>query len=359
MTNLDFYFLFPKIYHNLLFMLVLITCMRIINNGRHLFFVNFGYTKARSLLFITVLLIAFLPIPWSLGGDRLSYVEYFKSFELGKAVEIKKDFLFYKLMELFSFFTNYTFFYFVIAFVYVYSRYYFAKKQIPNNIYLMLLAFLSSFSFYAYGTNTIRAGFAISILLFAITYWKKNWLFYPLLLLSWSVHGSVIIPIFALLIAKFYTKPKLYYRLWFISIAVSFASGKYFELFFANLMNDSRSSYLIKVTSKILYNIGFRWDFLIYSSLPVFIGGYYLFKLKFINKFYSIIFSTYLITNLFWILIIRSNFSDRFAYLSWFLYPIILVYPPLVAQIWKNSSIKVAFLLFINAFFTYFMFLKG
>ena len=35
----------------------------------------------------------------------------------------------------------------------------------------------------------------------------------------------------------------------------------------------------------------------------------------------------YLTANAFWILVIRSSFSNRFAYLSWFLMAIIIFYP--------------------------------
>lgn len=57
------------------------------------------------------------------------------------------------------------------------------------------------------------------------------------------------------------------------------------------------------------------------------VGWYYIYRKKFNDRFYTLIYNSYLLTNIFWILVIRANFSDRFAYLSWFLIPFLLVYP--------------------------------
>ena len=42
--------------------------------------------------------------------------------------------------------------------------------------------------------------------------------------------------------------------------------------------------------------------------------------------------------NAFWIMVIRAEFSNRFAYLSWFLYPIVLAYPLLKLKIWPKTQ---------------------
>ena len=70
--------------------------------------------------------------------------------------------------------------------------------------------------------------------------------------------------------------------------------------------------------------IGFRWDFLLYGSVPILEGIYFVFKRKYNNQFYCILLSTYILTNAFWVLINEVPFSDRFAYLSWFMMPLLL-----------------------------------
>lgn len=47
----------------------------------------------------------------------------------------------------------------------------------------------------------------------------------------------------------------------------------------------------------------------------------------------------YLLSNTFWILVIRANFSDRFAYLSWFIYSIVLLYPLVTHSIVKRQGL--------------------
>lgn len=362
MSNLELYEWMPKVYHHLMFAMVLFSCGKILhtNNFRiiHFFSPRPEKPEVFFLLLVTIFFIGFLPVPWKVGGDRAVYAELFNTLQSRSQLDIHNDFLFYTVAELFSLFSTYTFFFVFVAGIYCYSRYHFAKKMVPQYTYLMLLMFFSSFAFYAYGTNTLRAGLAISFLLTATSYWKKEVFFYPLLIIAWFIHGSVIIPIVALLLAKFFNKPHLYLLGWCVSLIVSFISGNFFEQIFARFTNDARSFYLLVDVNNTAYHIGFRWDFILYSLFGVIIGWYYLFKIKLKSSFYSFIYSAYLIANSFWILVIRSNFSDRFAYLSWFLYPIILIYPLLVVPIWKKQNLRVATIIFINALFTYSLFLR-
>ena len=60
---------------------------------------------------------------------------------------------------------------------------------------------------------------------------------------------------------------------------------------------------------------------------------------------------------MFWIIVINASFSNRFAYLSWFLYPIVLSYPLLRMSIWKNQGRKTAYILIAHSLFTYLMWL--
>ena len=51
----------------------------------------------------------------------------------------------------------------------------------------------------------------------------------------------------------------------------------------------------------------------------------HIFVKKFDDKLYKQLFAIYLIVNGFWVLIIRANFNNRFAYLSWFMLAIIIL----------------------------------
>ena len=93
-----------------------------------------------------------------------------------------------------------------------------------------------------------------------------------------------------------------------------------------------------------------------YSAIPIILGYYITIKRKIENKKYSILLSTYLLANAFWIMVIRAQFSDRFAYLSWFLYPVVLSYPLLKMDIWgRKQGVCAYWILLGHLSFTLFM----
>jgi hypothetical protein len=74
------------------------------------------------------------------------------------------------------------------------------------------------------------------------------------------------------------------------------------------------------------------------------------------DPFYVRLVNTYLMANGFWVLVINTSFSNRFAYLSWFLMPWVLIYPFLPGKVLRtprNGSI--ATVLFAHYMFTYLM----
>ena len=75
---------------------------------------------------------------------------------------------------------------------------------------------------------------------------------------------------------------------------------------------------------------------------------------------YLLLFGMYVYSNAFWIMVIRSSFSNRFAYLSWFLYPVVLAYPMLRFPLWKQRhGQKTALVLLAHFAFTLVMWLIG
>ena len=87
-------------------------------------------------------------------------------------------------------------------------------------------------------------------------------------------------------------------------------------------------------------------------------GGYYIFKKEFFNREYIMLYNTYIITNIFFVLVIRANYIDRFGYLSWMLMPILLIYPLLKQKMFERQNIVIAFTLILNELFTFIMYLR-
>ena len=72
---------------------------------------------------------------------------------------------------------------------------------------------------------------------------------------------------------------------------------------------------------------GFRPDFIFYSAFPVISGYYAVFKHGYRSTTYQCLFNTYLIVNSIWMLCMYASYTNRIAYLSWLMLPVVLVYP--------------------------------
>ena len=179
-----------------------------------------------------------------------------------------------------------------------------------------------------------------------------------LMLLALFIHRSSMLPSVMALTSLFYLKDtKVALRFWYASIVLSLFAGPAFEHFFASLGFDDRmSAYTAEGSSDGLLYSGFRFDFLFYSAFPVWMIWYVTQRRKFNNPEYSVYANTYLLCNAFWILVIRASFSNRFAYLSWFLYPLVIAYPLMRMNLWKDQDRKTAIIFFFYTGFTFFMF---
>lgn len=90
--------------------------------------------------------------------------------------------------------------------------------------------------------------------------------------------------------------------------------------------------------------------------MPVIMGYYVKFKYQLEDKLYDTMLNIYLTCNGIWMLCMYAQFTNRIAYLSWFMYPILLVYPcyaigdethPLVLIRKKVVLLHLAFTLFM------------
>ena len=54
-------------------------------------------------------------------------------------------------------------------------------------------------------------------------------------------------------------------------------------------------------------------------------------------------------------MVIRSAFSNRFAYLSWFMYPTVVAYPLIYLPLWEDQDRKTGWILLGYCAFTAFM----
>lgn len=240
-----------------------------------------------------------------------------------------------------------------------------------NNVWMAFLFCVASYSFLSYGVNGIRNGLACSIVMFAISMLnkqeKKNYLYAALLLIAATgIHTSAIVPATALVLSVLLIKrTKAAIVIWLVSIIISLIVGNSIIQLIPDFGLDmSRFEQYISMgedsdAMQHFANTGFRLDFLLYSAVPIIMVWYLTIKRNFNDFTYNVIANTYILANSFWIIVIRAAYTNRFAYLSWFLYPIVIVYPLVRMKVWENQNQKVAWILMAYVGFTVTMFLLG
>ena len=252
-------------------------------------------------------------------------------------------------------------FFLLCAIVYVGSLWWACKRWFKGFYLYAFIICIGAYSFWGYGVNGIRNGLATSLLILAFSYYDKKWIMLSLFVICTGIHQTATLPIIAFCFGFFYRDTKAILIGWLMAIPLSLVAGSYFEIFFANLGFDTRlTNYILNENLNASFaSSGFRWDFLVYSAIPVYMGYHYIFERGYKDKLYIQLFNTYLISNAFWIMIIRASFSNRFAYLSWFMIPIILIYPLLKKTIWQNQYAKIGLVIFFHYLFSYIMFIRN
>jgi hypothetical protein len=333
---------YSALYYFCLLIIVLITFTRskstTITNSKS---IKSNQSLGFLLLLFTLLYMGLRPISGRYFGDMATYATSFERYQMGATDMFKEDIVFDFFMQVCAKSMSVNFFFLVCTLLYVLPLWFACKKWFKEYHFYAFLALIISFSFWAYGTNGIRNGIATSLFLYAIS--RDKIVFKVLLvLLAIGIHKSILIPTAALCLTYFYADPKKYFYGWLLCIPVSLVSGGFWEGLFAGLMAGNRASYLTdgNINNDNFSSTGFRWDFVIYSSAAVYSAYYFIFKKKFVDEKYNRLVCMYLAANAFWILVIRANFSNRFAYLSWFMMGIIIVYPFLTKiQIKKQHQV--------------------
>ncbi|MFZ7132235.1 MAG: EpsG family protein [Eubacteriales bacterium] len=349
------------IFYNVLLAIVLFTAISYTaRDNKYLLNVSINKHQAMLLLVFMIMIIAWRDWESPHFGDSKVYgIKIVQAAQYAE-VELWDDWGFNWLTllwgkaglspELFFFFT---------ASVYCLPMYIVSRRLAVNYAFVLLLFCVSSFSFYAFGVNGIRNGMASSIVLLAMVYRSKKWAMALLVLVAFSLHVSMILPLGAILITSFYKKTSFYLWFWLLSIVISLFTGKYFQTLFLNVdfISQYGGRYLSEAGSDYNYDLfsgtGFRWDFVMYSTAPIVIGYYTTQVKKLTNDTYSFFFNTYLVNNAIWILVINANYSNRIAYLSWFLMPIIIGYPVVKFSGFKYRNHVIAATLLTYYGFTY------
>lgn len=375
MSSIDF--VEPYFYSTVYFIFFLVICWatflyHVGSNTQKILYAESSPIQLAALVLslMVTLFLGLRPVSSSFVDTIMYSISYERIELVFRPIDLKTEWLWTNLTVFCkSIGLNINEYFLVIEIVYIGGMFVFAWKQMRKNLWLMMLFFLIAFQAYSFGTNGIRNGMACSIVLVALAFLANaeeskfsKFLAFLLLFFAFGIHRSTMLPIVAALATYFYVRnTKLAIRFWLASIAISLAAGPIIEQFFVSLGFDDRMANYssVNMTEDLAQHFsgtGFRMDFLLYSSVPVVMIWYVTRYRHFTDRAYTMFANTYLLCNAFWIMVIRSTFSNRFAYLSWFLYPVVMAYPLLRMNLWKDQDRRTALIFFFYSGFTFAMF---
>lgn len=299
-----------------------------------------------------IVLLGLRPVSYAFG-DMGNYAKQFSRFVVG-VESIRGDLVFEGLMWVFARFFNAGWFFFVCTLIYlvpiVISARLFADRYWP----LVFFFAVAQFDFYGYGVNGLRQGMAASIFILGVVVDKK-WLKFIFSVLAVGLHKSFLVPVFFLMLINFFWDYRYYLVLWLLCLLSSLLVPSISEFFATSLFSRAEySSYINPDQSFVeeLREVGFRWDFVLYSAFPILVGGFFLYYRRVIDETYQKLYSLYLGVNAFWLLMIGTVVSNRIAYLSWCLIAFVVVHPFLHFRVFESQNRVFSVLLMVFYFFT-------
>lgn len=313
----------------------LFTLILSLTNGNNMVSGQRGNNGSHGGLVIAIILtlfIGFRPLSGRYFVDMVNYQSDYYILRYGKSFDFsweKENYLFDNLFDWLA--ANYygiTIFFLIIAAIYFLGYYLAIARLFPTNSLYAFIIFLGAFSTFSYAANGIKAGAAAALFLCAIAYRDRKWIAILLLFVTLGFHHSMVVPIVAYIAALICKNPKYYFCFWGFCLLVSAAHVTFFQELFAGLTTDeSAIDYLTDNNTDWGGKTGFRWDFILYSALPLVVGYYAIFKYKVNSVRYDFLLNIYLFTNAIWMLCMYVPFNNRIAFFSWSIYSIVLVYP--------------------------------
>lgn len=310
------------------------------------------------LLGFLILYIGLRPTSGRYFIDMSVYARTFNYYKNGGDIFVDKDPVFEYFTKICSYFLSESLYFLACAILFMMPLYWGCKKIFKEYWFYAFLITLGTFTFWGNATNGIRNGIAISIAFMGVAYYKQRTLSIALIILSILFHKSMIIIAGAFLVAHLIKNPKLTIYGWIACVPISYAVGGFFENFFLGLgiiSDDRLSLYFADEANKEgdTYVAGFRFDFILYSALAVASIYYFVIIRKYRETFYLLLSNTFLIANGFWVLIVRAQFSNRFAALSWAFMGVIMIYPLLKHHVVKSQHQWIAGLSLVLFSFAY------
>ena len=314
-------------------------------------------TNQKLTLFLAVFMIVFIGLRPSsyVFADMYNYVDYFRAIRAGTYRHGNENFIWDPLFDWFgnSGLSDDYFFCF-IAFIYFGGIFWTCKKIFPNDLFLSYIVYLGAFSTFSYATNGIKAGAAASFFLLALAYREKKWKAALFLYLSLGFHHAMLSPIAAYLVTFLVKNRKYYLYGWIACFIMAALHITIFQTIFAGYADEGGAGYL-SLSNTEKHVSGFRPDFIFYSAIPIFLGEYLVRKFHIRSEKFDFLWKVYVAENAVFLLCTYASYINRIAYLSWLMYPIVLIYPFINANLGKNQYRYLKYAVYGHLGFTLFM----
>lgn len=332
------------------------------------------YQIPRSILNVNSVLLLLIVIgfigfrnPWGdreFFGDTRAYTRMFELLSAGDDRESIRDPGFYYFMKFCSSIISIQWFYVLCAILYTLPPYLAFKRWFGKNALFGLSIFVVSMSFWSFGINGLRNGIATSLFLYAISLKRYSVMQIFFMGIAILFHASVILPIIAYVICHIYKNTKVLIALWLIMIPISYFLGSQIDVIMQKiaLLGDSgvdrtQNLFANELDGRSMVR-GYRLDFILYSGIPILFGYIYIYKKRVKDVIYNQLFNVYLMSNIAWLFFIYAAFTNRIAYLSWFLMPVVMLYPLLKYRIIKKQNILIGCLIIGTLTFTLLQYIK-
>ncbi|HWX00136.1 EpsG family protein [Collimonas sp.] len=301
----------------------------------------------------------------SIGSDTATYNQFFDYVKFDTDLDAnfsRIEIGFYWLTKLISYFTDskelYLSIIFLIQFIGITSL--LKKKSNIFKPYLFLALIWFSYPFfYSITLNVLRQGLAFVFVIYAIDARLQNKRIFPyiLLLAGALFHYATLLYVIGFIVVDINIKTRQIFFIWLVTILISFLGlmDKFILLVLKNLVGlDPYFSTYLNSSIDDNYITGFRFDFLVFSAIPVF---YYHAIKKFNGGSEDIylIFKLYLSMNIIYWCFTGFPFNDRFAIASWLLMPLLIDFA-LLKKVKLLIFFKIAVIISSACMFYYYLF---
>ena len=317
--------------------------------------VNEKHTPAWGY-FITIVIILYIGLrPLHKYGDSWLYSTMFNLVQTGQwrsFNSIESEWLWEKIEYFFIDHSTCQMWFLCIAGLYIGCMGIAVRRWFPKNFTLAMMFAFTALSFHAYGTNGLRNGLSTSVALMALSFLftEKRRYFFSFLLLycAISIHSSAAMITASAMVALYFHNARTNTIIWIICILISTVFSDSIVNLMTHILGEGRMSFYSELDNTFYVNKGFRYDFILYSSIPIILGWIVCVKNNLRDGIYEYLLATYTIANSGWVLINTIAYSNRFAYLSWFLYPVLLAYPFLKFRFMEYQSRMAGLLLLFH-----------